>query len=284
MVDLNIPKILHLYWGRNKKLSYMKYLTVKSFSILNPDWKIKVYCSNEISLAESWGSKEQKSYEYQGEDCFADLSGIANTDVVEFDFSIFNIGELCSEVHKSDILRLYILSTEGGVWSDFDILYLKSMDELHIKSIGPGENACFCFSGGYHSIGFLMSTPNSMVFSYLLGIALEESKNKELEYQSLGSNLFLHFFHHNKLKFGEFNERCESNILNIPFVAIYPFAWSQADSLFEKIQYQFMEKTIGVHWYAGANSTSKYENIVTKDNIKESEDIFLLKLMGEICE
>lgn len=275
MDDLNIPKVLHLYWGRNKKLSYMKYLTAKSFSSLNPEWKIKVYFPDKISDSCGWSGFEQKSYEYEGIDYFAFLDEIENVEMIKFDFSIWDLPENISEVHKSDLLRLHVLSTEGGIWSDFDIFFLKPISELKLKYGESQSKTGVCFNYGYHSIGFLFSTPNNSIWRNLFDIALNLAKIHHLQYQTIGSGLYFKYF----------KEIIDSgSIVNMPFISVYPFQWNQIDDMLGNHSYDLFEKTIGIHWFAGSDKVSKYENIITKDNLKEHKDIFLLKLMGEFCE
>ena len=275
MDGVNIPKILHLYWGRNKKLSYMKYLTAKSFSALNPEWKIKVYFPDVISDACGWTGFEQKSYEYEGIDYFDFLDGIKNVEVIKFDFSVWELPENISEVHKSDLLRLYILSSVGGVWSDFDIFFLKPIKDLKLKYQESQSKTGVCFNYGYHSIGFLFSTPGNAVWKNLFDIALKIAKTYSLQYQTLGTGLY-HKYFEQIIK--------SDDIINMPFISVYPFQWNQIDDMLGNHNYGLFEKTIGIHWFAGSNKVSKYENIITKDNLKYYKDIFLLKLMGEFCE
>ena len=47
-----IPKIAHFYWG-NEILPFLRYITIYSFSILNPDWEIKLYLPTKISKEEN---------------------------------------------------------------------------------------------------------------------------------------------------------------------------------------------------------------------------------------
>ena len=52
----------------------------------------------------------------------------------------FNLSNEISEVKKSDFLRWHILSTEEGLWSDMDILYLKSMPNFgNFSGTGSGK-------------------------------------------------------------------------------------------------------------------------------------------------
>lgn len=277
-----IPKVLHLYWGRNKKLSYMKYLTALSFSKLNPDWNVKVHYPRIVSLGDSWDSFEQKTYDYQGVDHFNLLSDIDNLELNEVDFSVYDLPIDISEVHKSDILRLYILANEGGIWSDFDIFYIKPINNYLNNLYNKQTHICYHF--GYHSIGFLMSSKNNKFFNQLFDYSLQLIKQENKMYQIVGRNLYDFFFQYNLENVIKFNKEYNTNIYNIPFTTVYPFQWNQIEKIFGREKTQLPDNTIGIHWFAGSNSTSNYENIITKENIHECSDKYLLGLMSKFID
>src|SRR5690606_28717819 len=111
-----IPKIAHFYWG-NKQMPFMRYLSLYSFSKLNPDWEIKLHVPTlrKEHLDVTW-----KTHEHRGGDHsifeFTDytnrVSELDNLSVIEHDF----VDKNClNEVFKSDILRWMLLGTCGGV-------------------------------------------------------------------------------------------------------------------------------------------------------------------------
>ena len=55
--------------------------------------------------------------------------------VIQVDFQIYNFNNDMPEVHKSDFLRLELLSTIGGLWSDMDIIYFKPMNSLYFNCL-----------------------------------------------------------------------------------------------------------------------------------------------------
>ena len=68
-----IPKVIYLYWGRNQPLSWMRYMTVYSLSVLNRDWKIKIYYPIKTSFSITWVSSSYRHVDYKGKDYFDDL-------------------------------------------------------------------------------------------------------------------------------------------------------------------------------------------------------------------
>jgi mannosyltransferase OCH1-like enzyme len=124
-----IPKTVHFYWG-GSKLSYLRFLSVESFQRHNPDWAIEVHVpAIPSNAAPAWDTFQQKNVNIE-HDYFSELSGIDGVTIVEHDFSDYDFDNNAHEVHKSDFLRWRLLSTEGGVWSDIDILYVKPMNSL----------------------------------------------------------------------------------------------------------------------------------------------------------
>ena len=56
---LKVPQILHLYWNM-EKLSYLQYLTVRTFMEINPDWEIILWYPKYPSKVVTWKTKEQE--------------------------------------------------------------------------------------------------------------------------------------------------------------------------------------------------------------------------------
>lgn len=278
MWNLKVPKILYLYWGKNKPLSYMKYLTAVSFSKLNPDWEINVFYPTMTTLKSDWNTNEQKDLICEGKDWFGELKNIKNLKLKEVDFKLT---KEISEVHKSDLIRLSLLADNGGVWSDFDVFYTKPIDNIFVNKSDSIYDTFVCYHYEYNSIGFLMSAGNNKFFGELFKIAVGViNKKDELQYQNIGKDLYNYFFKYNNKNILEKNEKYGVNIKNIPFTTVYPFDWRQVELIFGNSSNLF-ENTIGIHWFAGSEKTSVYENVVTDENIN-TFDNFLLKEMSKI--
>ena len=278
-----IPKILHLYWGRNKKLSYMKYLTALSFSYHNPEWKINVYYPTIPSKGnDTWNSGEQKSYSYQDKDYFDKLEDINRLELISFDFSQFKLPDNISEVHRSDILRLYKLSTDGGLWSDFDIFYTKPVDVL-INNSSESETY-ICYHNNYHSIGFLLASENNSFFAKLLELAKELINIHNSDYQIIGRDLYGAFFKYEPQDIQIAYKTFETNVFNLPFESVYPFKWNEIDKIFGNKKYELNKNTVGIHWFAGASRTSLIENIISDKNLKEYSNLYLIDLMQRFID
>lgn len=262
MWNLKIPKILHLYWG-GQRLSYLRYLTVYSFAKLNPDWEIKIHVPTiqSLSLKLSWKTPEHlipPTHCY-----FNKLTDIKNVQIVEHLFE-----NDWSDVHRSDWLRWQLLATEGGFWSDFDILYIKSMSNAYFALSKNITDIVCChekegFSG--HTIGFLGSAGGSV----LAGI-LHLTLNVKLDdYQSLGSKIINQYLPYELL-------RNNGSILNIDSDVVYPYNYTNIMDIFKPANY-LPDKTIGIHWYAGSPVMSAFTSNFTDPNQYENMLTSLIK-------
>ena len=153
-----IPKELHLYWD-GSPMSYLQALTAVSFHELNPDWIINLYIPKQ-----GYSGSDRYIPDYLGDDYFHLVRDSHYVNVLYIDLEDYGIDANLHNILRSDIFRYHILYTIGGVWSDFDVIWLKPMD--HFRNIDyhgdtPIEdiNTVVSFihgTGGGHSIGILI--------------------------------------------------------------------------------------------------------------------------------
>lgn len=231
--NLKVPKIAHFFWG-GSRLPYLRYLSIKSFMNYNPDWKINLW--HPISPAvPTWDTGELK-YDILCDDYLPELLNLPiNKKVI--DVGIVN--EM-SDVHISDALRLWLLSTIGGLWSDMDILYFKPINDLKVNSLENRDKDTFvCISEHGHSIGFLMATENNNKFARLLKSA--ELRYKKRDYQCIGSTMYNEIY---------------PTILSMD--AVYPHDANHVSEILNGSKPRFTDGTIGIHWYAGWPAWSEF--------------------------
>lgn len=258
----NIPKIIHLYWD-GSSMSYLHYLTVLSLNKLNPDWEIIVHTPKVKFNGITWETGEQ-SVPYTGKDFWPKVKSLDFVKINVFDFNTIGIVNEIPEVFKSDFIRWYLLSTVGGVWSDFDILYVKPLNEVKFEgTMVTGEvdslSTALVFDGFHHIIGFYMSEPNNPFFSRIL----EESK-RSLNfkgYQSIGSRLLMRMYPTLDVIRNQFGDK---SISNLPMEVVYPIIASEKtiyDLFFnDNIKDYITDNTIGIHWYNGDKISKDYLN------------------------
>ena len=238
---LKVPKTLHVYYG-GEKLPYIRMLTVKSFLFHNPDWKVVVWVPKDVGSLRTWKSREL-NYPVLCEDCTPELMGL-DIERREFDATKFGFPSSMAEVHKSDFLRLFLLATEGGVWSDMDIIYFKPMTSLAVNTIANKDKETFvCISHYGHSAGFLMSAPDSRYYEILTSLA-RTSYNPDL-YQGIGATMFNEHFP----KFSDVEAVSPS--ANIDMDAVYAHDAMKIPDILNGTPSRFTDASIGIHWYAG---------------------------------
>jgi hypothetical protein len=271
----NIPKTIHLYWDGNP-MPFLCFLTVFSFTKLNPDWKIKIYSPISKSNKKPWTTNEQKT-EYKGKDYFGHLKILKNCTFINFDFEKIGISNEISEIQKSDFIRWHLLSTEGGVWSDFDIIYFRSINEINIANqIVTTQNREIDFSICYdlnnsssykYSIGFLLAKENCDFYKEIFLDAIENFN--ENDYQGAGSQIL------NKKYpdlIGLYKNKNNFNIWNTSMDVLYAYDSCKISDIYESEDIGFFtQNSIGIHFYYGSNITKEFindfENKRTKRNI-----------------
>ncbi len=228
----------------------MRYITPLSFSKYNPDWTIKIYSPKQPGQEPTWINTTENKNILTTKCYFDKLKNIPNVEMIEIDFD-----DNISDVFRSDILRLDLLSTEGGLWSDFDIFYFKPICSLAL----PDAETYMCYntanprkSEWYHSIGFMMSCPNNAVF--------KELRNKVEEfydptnYQCIGSHMY--------------NAVVDpSKFYNLPFKTVYPVQWNCIKQFYTQ-NVMFDSASVGIHWYAGSEISAAMEEFITKETIE----------------
>ena len=261
---MKLLKTLHLYWGRNQPLSYLRYLTVISFLKHNPTWTVKVWTASATPSKDTpWKTGEQPG-EYIGYDYLEDLYLYRH----EINMESIGIPNDIPEVHKSDLLRWYLLGTQGGIWSDFDILYIAPLSDDIVKGWdGPGLCAYELPRGreGKHmfqAIGFLAGAGEmGKEFFYQLfkrGLA----KIPQTSYQAFGATLLekehLPIWEAEKLP-----------LFYIDKALIYPYHSCRNVNIYFQPKELSSPGAIGLHWYAGHPDNGKKAVSITEKNIKE---------------
>ena len=128
------------------------------------------------------------------------------------------------------------MSEEGGVWSDFDIIYTKPIKNTVIpnaKIYGDGSNINTCFSyfnNNYGSFGFIMSSPKNAFFK-----SLKLNCPKFLDksyYESLGIRMYKKLYN---TPSDIVKKLPTVNILILPEPFFLPYHYSNIKSIFHTI-------------------------------------------------
>jgi len=247
-----IPKIAHFYW-EGEGFSYLHYLSVRSFTKKNPDWTVKVHVNKEdiSSFQIPWATNEQKE-KYTGKNYFNKLKEL-DLEIHEFDFTKLGVNPEAHPVLKSDILRWYLLASEGGAWVDSDIIHLKPLSSLQEK-IEPETDVVNVFNKDHYIIGFLMSSPSNKYFFNLFELA---SQVRGVDYQMFGNRLQMHLKQIGVLD----SLSSEMNFHNLYVDSFYKYKWTDVNLIFNQSDESFKDDdVIGVHWFNGDNTSTKFCN------------------------
>jgi hypothetical protein len=245
-----IPKILHIYWGGDL-LPYLRFLTVKSFMELNPDWDILLWTPKESYQNITWVSGEH-NFKIKCTNYLPELLRLKiNKEIVDFASLGFNTNT--SEVHKNDYIRINALRLYGGLWADMDIIFFKSVNELYFNNLKFKNKEIFvCKDSFTHSTGFLMATSESVFYDKLSDLISKEFKSSH--YQCLGPSLFNKYFPTiesiNKI----------SSAFNISMEVVYAHDSNQVNELIKNGEPRFTDKSIGCHWYGAHKVWGDYLN------------------------
>ena len=282
-----IPKIASFYWGSDK-MSFLRYLTILSFKINNPDWSIHLYIPKNVSNSVSWKEKGGDNFhkcdqkDYKGEDYYDRLVNEVAVKIIKVDFSKTFLTKEAPEPHKSDLLTWQILATKGGLWCDMDIVFCRPLNDM-FKYYNPDSDTVLCYDNripeydGSPSkpIGFLLSSPNNIFFKR----AILESKNnyKSSSYQSIGTVTLK--------RLGNTIEECKrkfyTNVIeNINPDHIYHFHHKKISQIYNK-NIKIPEQLIGIHWYGGHPLSQEFNNRINLENYK-NENNTLGNLIKEV--
>jgi len=260
-----IPKIVHFYWG-NKNLPFLRYLTLFSFRKYNPDWKIKLYFPKVLTENLSWVSSEHKFEPPEGD--YIDKIQSLGIEQIEFDMTTLGWDNGLSEVIKSDIIRWHLLSTEGGLWSDSDILYFKPMS--HIQA--DNAEAFVSFVRDHWTVGFMAATQNNLLFA---AVNNQTKINFDIKkYQGVGSQLLFRLAGSVDALRKKFNNVTISNLS--PNV-VYPLPSGKVPLIYSSNDMSLIsDETIGLHWYAGRKSTNEAMRSINEQTYKQQNNIMCI--------
>lgn len=258
------PRKAWCYWGE-ATLPYLRYATLATFCRHNPDWSVTLFRPDRPQTAKTWCTDHQR-YTLDCRDYSGDLAKLPIQQRVLAPGTM-GLPEGVPEVQLSDLLRLHLLATEGGVWSDMDILYFAPLNL-------PLDRAdTYLCDGPYgHSIGLLASTPDNPVFRFLLAQATKAVQRIGHEYQAAGAITF----NANRDKLAQLDgantkvfPALGKTIHHIPMETVYAYNAMDVPAIYAEPGdggAKFSPDSIGLHWYGAHPLAGIAQNTVTADN------------------
>ena len=253
-------------------MTILNYLTVETFRYHNPEYEMRVWIPSVRHVDLSWKGKNHKK-QYTGIDYWPLVKNDPEIVIEAIDFEEIGFRNDVSEVFKSDYLRYYLISTYGGIWSDFDIFYLRPISSL--LEINPNDfDTLIVYCKSYYPVAFLMGTKDSPFFSHLHKTSIQNYDPSN--YQSLGAHLFKSLYKtptqipltHPTLTF-----RIHSKHLYLPY------EWNQLDQIYQNPTTK-PQISIGLHLFGGSDIYKSYCN----NPLNHKDNSLISKLIQEFIE
>lgn len=256
----NIPKKCHLYWDRSP-MAWLNLLTIISFHKYNPDWEIIVYLT--IQSPKDMGENKFVP-EYTGPDWLPSLGTLDYVTIKWIDIRDYGVPLCAHSCQGSDNFRREILYREGGVYSDFDMLWLKPIEAIKdVDCIGdPSDFECivsfYALTSGFHNVSNLIAEPGSPFIKSLIEISQKiPDEVIKANHQALGSSML-------NAAYPDLNSVLLKfpRVLAIPYETFYPYSTYYMNTLFrDHTLVQIENKNVlGIHWFNGNQYAKDYIN------------------------
>lgn len=272
-----IPKRIFFYWG-NETMSWMRYMTLKSFRLLNPDWEVVLYISKNKNFSKDWdGNETQDFINYTGHDYFSMVSDL-NVKIEYADLSKYIDTSTINPIQESDMFRYYELYTNGGIYCDMDVLFFRPIDEFYLNLCDNNIDTLIHQTNDFITIGFLGASKGNPFFKDIFNFAINNVEKSN--YQSMGVDLIYKMYDANrqspfiidKIKGKYPNLKIE----NLPSSLIYQYDWTKIKMNFSNnldIKY-FSKTSIGYHWFGGSPISQEYNSILNEVNYSSYSTTF----------
>lgn len=273
-----IPKKLHLYWDRSP-MSWLQTVTIDTFHKHNPDWTINVYIPKQPYVG-----KHNYIPDYAGKDFFYRVENNPIINIMEVDLNQYGIKSDLHNILRSDILRYHLLYNQGGMWSDFDVIWLKPMDHLY-KIAGLSDfNATICMFEGdalhhycYHNISILVSAPKHPLYKCLINRCndIQPYSLDGPSHQVYGTVMWNEMFP----KASDILDKYP-DVVKLDYATFFPYSIYKMDSLYHRIDLSVItDDVMCVHWFNGHKLSKEYVN-----NNGFDRDCSMTKLIEQIGE
>jgi hypothetical protein len=267
----HIPQTAHFYWGGGP-LSYLRFLSVKSFKKQNPSWQVTVHTPAVSSSAPATWTNSIKQD-------FRDQLGPLDVTVISHDFDSYGFNNQAHEVHKSDFLRWRLLAEQGGVWSDIDIFYTNPIDNIKENTVGNCNidvALCPLKPPHKHTVGFMLSSKDNAFYQHISQQAVA-NYNKDV-YQCMGSDLINGSFptlesfgqQFPNTKFIFLDKRCVYTITSKTIELFYQLTNKRHNN----------SEIIGYHWFGGHPRSQEFENDLNPETVNKHSH-FLARVIQE---
>jgi len=261
----NIPKTLHLYWNKSP-MSWLQSLTPISFHKYNPDWMINIYVPRV-----PYNGSTIYIPKYTGKDYFSIIKEqLPDVNIIEVSLKNYGIDPNLHDILRSDILRYHLLYEQGGVWSDFDVLWLKPISHFnnieYYGNVAPEDITAAVSlinnTHGGHSIGIMIHSQHDEYAKEL--VELTKLVRPPYKHESFGSLMI-------SAKYPTLESLSKfKGLIGVKEETYYPYRIHPPNDTFNKLYLDndlsmIINNTICLHWYNGKLHSKNYVN---KDGTK----------------
>lgn len=218
--NFSIPPMIHLIWLGSVPPQTVD-LAIASWEKYHPNWKIKLWTDEEIKNF-TWSSPRSENFFQQGKNW----------------------------AEKSDILRFEILYQFGGIYSDTDVVCLKSFEDLVTKELtffaGLESNKIKRFGRPLVGSAIIGAAKNSAVIKRCLDFSqtLEEAPSIHQHIRSGPGPI-------TKASY-EALESGQENILLLPCSYLYPLPWEKRLASLNEIIENIRPESFAIHLWEGS--------------------------------
>ncbi len=266
-----ISKQIAFFWSGDA-LSWLRYLTLRTFCDLNPTWEIYLYLATSTVRNTNWQqTPETQDYmNYSGKDW---LPEVEKNLPVKIRTASRNVLRHLDPIHQCDMFQWWWLSTHGGWYSDLDILYTQSMGSLY--DCIEDADMVFSLPRGDFTIGFLGSKPKNRFYECLFTMCAQTTSRGfdplANFYQGFGAQLAQLVLDErrgpdmvNKIEkvFGHSSYVIDS------IASVYPWNWTGVDKIWKE-SHDISNRQLGIHWFAGAEISQQMNAKITPDTVKK---------------
>jgi hypothetical protein len=158
-----------------------------------------------------------------------------------------------------------LLGTDGGLWSDMDVIHFRPFEEAYFNT---DQNAnvdtiiSYTHERNHYSIGYMFGSAGNPFYHFLYKKGVE-ALLKEGDRQTFGVILWNRYY---PTPTAIQNAYPQLRLFNVALDASYSFIYTQLEHMFDQVETIPNPKTVALHWYGGHPIASKWENILTEEN------------------
>jgi hypothetical protein len=260
-----IPKIAHFVYTNRSPISWLQVLSVRSFHKYNPDWEIRLYLISQTpdELRKNTDVPDCPDY-------MDTLIVLPYLKIIFVDLDEWNIRKDIHGLMASDIIRCRLMYEVGGVYSDFDMIWLRPMRDFFRQHGSDFETSVCIHENGHYNMSNIISEPGG---DFMRSTLIAQMNVGEInDYQCMNSVLFRQYWPTREILLKRF-----PRLLIIDYETLYPYSVYELERLYNNIDLSVLNdrRVIGLHWFCGHQLSKDYIN--SEDYTRECSMTEILK-------